>query len=234
MRAATVLGALTRLVDKFVFQPTYLLDEESGLREILRDEAATDPVKERYTRGILLSMSPDEQERNAENVEHHIAKELLEIANVRVLLTTEAFAAFPEALEDFVRRCQDEWKIIQRGKQKLEPSFAYSASPDHPWQLFDNETADAKEEGHSQKLSTTTAIENNIVLVPRIYLVSTKADPDPITYGCVLSRTHLDAAAEELRNSLPSAPFTHTTSGRNRNRSGRAMSVTGNSRPFLV
>lgn len=228
MRAAIVLGALTRLVDKFVFQPTYLLDEESGLREILRDEAAIDPVKERYTRGILLSMSPDEQESNAESVVHQVAKELLEIANVRVLLTPETFATFPEALEDFVRRCQEEWKIIQHGKQKLEPSFAYSASSHYPWQLFDDE------ETHAEKLATTTAIEDNIVLVPRIYLVSTKADPDPITHGCVLRRTHLDAAAEELRSSLSGAPFTHATSGRNRNRPGRAMSVSGNSRSFFV
>jgi hypothetical protein len=71
-------------------------------------------------------------------------------------------------------------------------------------------------------------------LIPRIYHVSTKPDPDPITPGCVLRKTHYDAAAEELRNSLPSAPFTHATSGRHRNRPRRAMSVTGNSKPFLV
>ena len=234
MRAAIVLGALTRLVDKFVFQPTYLLDEDSGLRVILRDEAAIDPVKERYTRGILLSMAPDEQKINAESVVHQVANELLEIANVRVLLTPESLATFPEALESFVRRCQEEWKIVQHGKQKLEPSFAYSASPDHPWQVFDDKIADAKEERHTKKLTTTTAMEDNIVLVPRIYLVSTKADPNPITHGCVLRRTHLDAAAEELRNSLSGAPFTHTTSGRNRNRPGRAMSVSGNNRSFFV
>lgn len=234
MRAAIVLGVLTRLVDKLVFQPTYLLDEESGLREILRDEAAIDPVKERYIRGILLSISPDEQEANAESIVHDVAKELLDIANVRVLLTTETSATFPEGLESFVRQCQVEWKIIQRGKQRLEPSFAYSASSDYPWQLFNDKSADAKEERHFEKLSATTAIENHIVLVPRIYLVSTKADPDPITHGCVLDRMPLDAAAEELRNSLSSTPFTHATSGRNRNRPARAMSMTGNSRPFLV
>lgn len=234
MRTAIILGVLTRLVDKFIFQPTYLLDEESGLREVLRDEAANDPVKERYTRGILLSMSPDEQEANGESIVHHVVEQLLDIANARVLLTPEASATFSEALEGFVRQCQEQWKIIQRGKQKLEPSFAYSASSDYPWQLFDDTIADAKDERHSEELSATTAIESDIVLIPRIYHVSTKPDPDPITPGCVLRKTHFDAAAEELRNSLPSAPFTHATSGRHRNRPRRAMSVTGNSKPFLV
>jgi hypothetical protein len=205
MRAAVILGTLTRLVDKFVFQPTYLLDEESGLREILRDEAAVDPVKERYTRGILLSMSTEEQEANSEGIVQEVAKELLETANVKALLTPETFDAFTEALDDFIRQCREEWKIIQRGKQKLEPSFAHSTGSSCPWQLFDGTHADTRDGRHSERISTTTAIENNIVLVPRIYLVGTKADPDPITHGCVLRKTHLDAAAEELRNSLPNA-----------------------------
>lgn len=234
MRAAIVLGILARLVDKFVFQPTYLLDEESGLREILREEAAIDPVKERYTRGILLSMSPDDQEANGESTIHHVVKELLDIANVRILLTTETFASFPAALESFVRQCQEHWKTIQRGKQKLEPSFAHSASPNHPWQLFDDPPVDTNPASQTETLPSTTAIENHIVLIPRIYLVRTNADPDPITHGCVLRKAHLDAAAEELRTRLPSAPFTHAASGRHRNRPGRAMSVTGNSKSFLV
>jgi hypothetical protein len=234
MRAAIILGTLTRLIDKFVFQPTYLLHEESGLREVLRYEAAIDPVKERYTRGILLSMSPDEQEANGEGIVHDIANQLLDIVNVRALLTPETFATFPEALNAFVRQCQEEWKIVQRGKQKLEPSFAYSASSRYPWQLFGDKNSDASNERHSGEFPATTGIENNIVLIPRIYLVVSKADPDPITHGCVLRKTHLDAAAEELRNSLPSAPFTQTSSSRHRNRSGRTMSISGNNKPFLL
>ncbi|KAF2633277.1 hypothetical protein BU25DRAFT_416521 [Macroventuria anomochaeta] len=203
MRTAIILGALTRLVDKFVFQPTYLLDEESGLREILRDEASVDPVKERYTRGILLSMSPDEQEANSEGILHHVAKELLETANVRALLTPETFDAFPQALDDFVGQCREEWKIIQRGKQKLEPSFAYSTCSNHPWQLFDDTRADARDGRHSEGLSATTAIENNIVLIPRIYLVGTKADPDPITHGCVIQNVHSRVVMDYERNFEP-------------------------------
>ncbi|KAF3050543.1 hypothetical protein E8E11_010564, partial [Didymella keratinophila] len=135
-RTAVVLGTLTRLVDKFIFQPTYLLDEESGLRETLRDQAAVDPMKERYIRGILLSMLLEDQETNSEGAIRLVIKELLETADVQTLLPPEALTTFTNSLNTFVRQCQEEWKVIQRGKQKLEPSFAYSTCADHPWQLF--------------------------------------------------------------------------------------------------
>lgn len=234
MRAAVVLGALARLVDKFVFQPTYLLDEESGLREILCSEASIDPVKERYTRGILLSMSPDEQETNSEAIVRHVANELLETVNVKALLTQETYAAFAQELDDFIQQCQEIWRIIQRGKQKLELSFAHSTCSNPPWQLFDDTHVDARNGEHSDRLSTTTAIENDVVLIPRIFVIGTKTEPDPITRGCVLQKAHLDVAAEELRKMVQSAPFARASSNRHRNRPARTMSASRNSRPFLV
>jgi hypothetical protein len=234
MRAAVILGALTRLVDKFVFQPTYLLDEESGLREILREQAAIDPLKERYTRGILLSMSPEEQETNSEEVVHIVVKELLETANARMLLDPEALVTFSKALDAFVRQCQEEWKIIQRGKQKLEPSFAYSTCTSHPWRLLEGIHPIAGGEKRSEKPPATTDVEDNIVVIPRIYLVGPKVEPDPITHGCVLRKRHIDAAAEEIRKNIPSAPFTQGTSSRHRNRPTRTMSVTGDKNSFLA
>ncbi|KAJ4993160.1 MEI5 protein [Stagonosporopsis vannaccii] len=234
MRAAVVLGALARLIDKFIFQPTYLLDEQSGLREVLLHEAAFDPVKERYTRGILLSMSPDEQVANSESVQHVVVEELLDTVNVKALLTPQTFDSFPEALSAFVRQFQEEWKIVQRGKQKLEPGFAFLASAKHPSQLFGKDDSNKSNERYPREFPITTAVENNIVLIPCIYLVVSKDEPDPITQGCVLCKAQLDVAAEEMRNSLPSAPFKQASSSRHRNRPGRTMSVSGNNRPFLV
>ena len=64
-----VVEAFATLVDRFVFQPTYLLNETSRLREILCQQASTDPGRERFARGILLSMSSDSQEVNSKDGE---------------------------------------------------------------------------------------------------------------------------------------------------------------------
>lgn len=234
MRAAVILGTLTRLIDRLVFQPTYLLDEQSGLRESLIYEATNDPTKERYVRGILLSMSPEAQEANSERIIQDVTDQLLDVVNVRALLTPETFATFPDALTAFVRQCLELWKTVQRGKQKLEPHFEYLASTRFPWHLYGDRSAETTNGRQAAGSPTTTAIENSIVLIPRIYIIVPNADPDPITPGCVLSRSHIDAAAEELRQSLPSAPFSQASSRGHRGRPGRNPSISGGVRSFLA
>jgi hypothetical protein len=231
MRVAIVLGALARLVDSFVFQPAFLLHEDSGLREVLRHQAVIDPSKERYTRGILLSMFPEEQEKTSKEGVGFVVEELLDTVNVRVLLSPETAPGVEQALQHLVTQFQEEWKVIQRGKQKLEPSFNYSASTNLPWHVLDMEFAHVKDGKHAEAHVPTDDVEDHVVIVPRVYLIGGEAEPTPVTNGYVLRKAHLDAAADEVRKDRPSAPFARAPSTRHRSRPIRGMSATSDAVP---
>ncbi|KAG9185944.1 hypothetical protein G6011_02500 [Alternaria panax] len=231
MRVAMVLGAFATLVDTFVFQPTYLLDENSGLRDILCHQASIDPGKERFTRGILLSMSSNAQDEDAkeeEDVVGLVVDKLLNNEIVRVLLAPEDIPTFENELEHLVMQFQDEWRIVQHGKQKLEVSFRHPPTTDHPWHVIDNTTRNIKaEQGQKAPFDTSILEEDNTVIIPRVYLIRTESEPIPKTHGYVLRKSHLDAADEEARKDLRSVPFARATSGRqHRRRSFRAPAVT--------
>lgn len=178
MRVAMILSTLARLVDKFIFQPTFLLREDSGLREILRQQAIIDPTKERYTRGVLLSMSPDEQEANVKEGVKIIVQDLLDTVDVGVLLPPETLATFEKELESFITQFQDEWKVVKCGKQKLEPSFTYYNSTDRPWHVFDMEVPGVKNRNHTEQPLATSNMIDDIVIFRRVHLMGTEAESE--------------------------------------------------------
>ncbi|KAJ0413001.1 hypothetical protein BJY00DRAFT_322747 [Aspergillus carlsbadensis] len=61
MRLAIFLAILAREVDKQIFQPTYIVPEDAGIREVFANLAASDNEKESFCRSILLSINPDAQ-----------------------------------------------------------------------------------------------------------------------------------------------------------------------------
>jgi hypothetical protein len=229
IRVAVILRALARLVVKYIFQPAYLLDEDSGLREILVEQATINPTKERYARGILLSMIPGNQETYDEETVDLVVDKLVDTLNVRVLLYPKAIETFTSMLKFLVTKFQDEWKIVQRGKQKIEPSFHYFASIDHPWHVFDVDIADGKNGKQHNVGATlnTNSAEGDIVILPRLYLVGQNPKSAPITHGCILQKVLCDAAEGEVRKDVPSAPFARATSSRHRARTNRTMSISG-------
>ena len=220
MRVAIVLGTLATLIDKFIFQPTYLLDENSGLREILCQQAKIDPVKERFTRGILLSISAEAQEVDSEeDVVDLVVDKLLDDEIVKILIDPESTNAFGTELERLVMQFQDQWKIVQHGKQKLETSFDHSPSNDHPWHVLDMHIRNLKGDPSNEiPYDTSILEEDKTVIVPRVYLIGTENERIPQTNGYVLRRTHLDAAEEETRRDSPIATSTQAPSSRQRRR----------------
>lgn len=228
MRVAVILGTFAKLVDKIIFQPTFLLREYSGLREVLRHQAVLDPGKERYARGILLSMFPEDQDTICTEGVDIVVEELLDTVNVRALLTAETAPAFEKALASLVAQFQEAWKVIQRGKQKLEPSFKYSPSIDFHWLVLDIHRAEVEAGKHNEVQPPTGNLDDDLVIVPRVYLMVTGpgTEPTPVTHGLVVRKAHLLAAEEEARESLSGAPFARAPSSRHRSRPVRGMSVT--------
>ncbi|CAN9208244.1 unnamed protein product [Alternaria alternata] len=195
---------------------------ETRLREILCQQAGIDPSRERFARGILLSMSSDSQEVNSkdgEDVLDSVLDELLRNSMMRSLFTAEDISSLDEALTDLVIQFQEEWEKVQRGKQKLEADFCHPNSTDHPWNVISMRATKYKEDQYSKLLSDSGIYqEGDIVIVPQVYVIKTGDEKTPLTHGFVLRKADLDAAKDEARRNPPTATSPRAPPGHQRRR----------------
>jgi len=232
MRIAVMLAILARTIDKDIFQPTYILDGESGIRELLVLQAIADSGKEAYCRSILLSMFPEEQTK----VSKERVKEVVGHVGwyAQDLLSVTQFETFKAGLEQIVQSASDLWKTIQRAKQRYEPNFALDDYEDFDWDIisFEERTAAAGEEG-SAEVAGAGNDEDLLVIFPRVYAVD-DSDPDPITHGVVLKRSQSAEATQELERTRTANPtLGRTATSRARQLRPRSMSFPVNDNRFL-
>ena len=244
MRVATILGVLARLIDNYIFQPAYQLEFDSGFRQLSLRQAAVDPKKERYTRGIILSMFSGEQESRGKERIDWVMDDLFREAGVRAFLANDAVVPFEVELENFLMQAQGTWRSVQYSEERLEPSFHYSHDTDLDWDNFEVQVGakGAKanganssngtngvngKKGNQPVLSVTgDGIEDEpFVIFPRVYVMGT--EPEPINSGTVLRKTQLRAAAQEIREISSHTPFAQAASTRHRAKPTRSMSMTG-------
>ena len=81
MRVAAILATLSRLINRDIFQPTFLLDSNSGLRELLREQAMENSRREAQCRALLLAMFPDEQIDEASERKQEVACKLMSVVD---------------------------------------------------------------------------------------------------------------------------------------------------------
>ncbi|GME46725.1 hypothetical protein GTA08_BOTSDO11869 [Neofusicoccum parvum] len=129
MRIAVILAVLARLIDKYLFQPSYILSEESGLREILIRQAIENSRREAFTRGIFLATFEDEQAEIADELVTRIIKELMH--HIHDLLPPPQVESFKARLEHIIQNARDIWWKTQRLRQRLEPDFQVE---DYGWE----------------------------------------------------------------------------------------------------
>lgn len=232
-----VIGVLARLVDKYIFQPTYILDDGSGLRELLRRQAVVDYKKETFARGMLLSMFPEEQEAEAKIRKDWVVEDLITEVVVH-FLAPEHIETFRKELENVVVQAQECWRTVQYCNQRLEPSFRYTHDTNFRWQTFQFQITDPRKGKQPASPVTTDDPEDELfVIFPRVYIVKSE---QPIAPGAVLRKVQLSAAAQEVRENASRAPFTEPVQTRHRQRRSRDMSGSGegaqggsSAKPFL-
>lgn len=216
MRIAMVIGVLARLVDKYIFQPTYVLGDSSGLRDLLLRQAVVDDKKETFARRMLLSMFPEEQEAEAKIRRDWVIQDLVEDVLVH-FLDPENIREFEKELENVVVQAQECWRTVQYCNQRLEPSFRYTHDTNFRWQTFEFQITNPRE--GKQPVSPVTADDSEdelFVIFPRVYVVKSE---QPITHGAVLRKAQFRAAAQEARENVSRTPFTETASTRHQRRS---------------
>ena len=224
MRISALLAILARCIDQHIFEPTYILDEEDVIRGLLMRLAGTNSKMESFCRGLLLSIFPEEQARNAAKAVERVVREVGWY--IQDLLPVSQYESFRSGLEQVVEQARDAWHIMQRAKDKFEPNFELSHYEDIQYQTLGFEEVDIS--AIEQNLtSASEGDEEVLVIFPRVYLID-DAEPDPITPGVVLMKSQTVQAAAEMERKNSSSPTAGKAAPRARpNRSRKSISSNG-------
>lgn len=218
MRLAIVLAILAREVNKHIFQPTYIVPEDAGVRTVLADLAAADYEKESFCRSVLVSIYPDRQQTallsSVQAVIRNVSSYLYE------MLPDDQFSQLRASLEKIVRTAVDIWLPAQRSLQRYEPDFEPLKWGDNEW-----DPLEFPEGGYAGSETSPNVMDECLLTVfPRLTVVQ-KRNRFPLTIVVHLRRSQCIEAAREV-SSVPSSPaFDRLVPGRGRRRSSVTSSA---------
>jgi hypothetical protein len=210
MRSVIILAILAREIDKYIFQPTYLLTEDSGIRKLLVDLAMEDSNKESFCRALFQTVSPEAHSGNAERRIRKVVDNVSSYASD--LLPKEQFERLLRGLDEVARTASEIGTVMQRTKEKYEPDFEPEQWGDAEWDplsFMDPEEALVNGDGDAD--------ETLLVVFPRTCQIREK-ERTPCDFVTVL-RKHQTIVAERELKKKPSSPTPgRGVSGRTRSR----------------
>ncbi|GIJ81687.1 hypothetical protein Asppvi_000187 [Aspergillus pseudoviridinutans] len=225
MRLAVILGILSREIDKYIFQPTYILPDDSQIREMLANLAISENEKESFCRLLLLSIDWPAQKRECE------ARIQIVVRNVASylygLLTETQFDEFCLGVQKIVSQSAEIWEKFQRTKQKYETDFEPIQWGDLEWEEFPFPEAD----GSENRRAEGTPDENLLTVFPRISTVDNDGRA-PLTFAIQVRRSSpvCIAAGQELAPQISGPLPRRTASSRPRRKTVTENTSNG---PFL-
>ncbi|KAL2819542.1 hypothetical protein BDW59DRAFT_181634 [Aspergillus cavernicola] len=220
MRLAIFLAILAREVDKQIFQPTYIVPEDAGIREVLAKLAASDNEKESFCRSILLSINPDAQNTALQSKIQAVIRNVSSC--LYGMLPDDQFDQLRASVGKIVERAVDVWHPIQRSLQRYEPDFEPLKWGDDQWSSLEfPEGSSAGSEASPNMLD-----ESLLTVFPRIAVVE-KGNRFPLTYVVQLRRSQPQcmAAGREVSNVPTSPVIGRVTSNRSRRKSNASSNA---------
>ncbi|WPH02407.1 Hypothetical protein R9X50_00527000 [Acrodontium crateriforme] len=196
MRSVIIVAALARIFDDFLFEPTYHLPHNSGVRELLLQQAADNGAKEAAIRAQFQALLPRERETaRSRRVEEtrvtfmRLIEGLLSPAEEQKLQTQ-----LTKLAEDACRI----WEEICCYTDAVEPRFDLQIYSDWPWKtlVFQGDRCDIVEQDPDE-----TPI---VAIFPRLYAWY-KGESIAETHGVGLMKAQVALAEQEIE-SLPSSP----------------------------
>ncbi|KAL4926588.1 uncharacterized protein BDV17DRAFT_293384 [Aspergillus undulatus] len=214
MRLAVLLAILAREIDKQIFQPTYIVPEDAGIRDTLAGLAASDNEKESFCRSILLLIDPETEkvvlQSRIQAIVRNVSQYLYD------MLPEDQFTELRASIGKIAERAANVWHPIQRSLERYEPDFEPFKWGDDQWSLL------RFPEGSSAESETSPDMLDDCLLTvfPRIAVVE-KGHRFPLTDVVQLRKSQPQclAAGRELTN-VPTSPVTgRVASNRSRRKS---------------
>ena len=201
MRSVVILASIARAIDMHVFQPTYFLPTNAGIRDLLTRQAQEDSRKESAFRAMMQAVLPKEQDTVATSRVLQVCDETM--LNIGGFLSLRAAAKFKDSLEDIIEDARDIWQETRLSTYAVQPSFALQQYENWSWRGFRFQEVQPLVEDGMQ--ATSFAKDDPVcVIFPRLYMFDEDGE-DPVTHGTVLMRSQTLAAREEMQQH-PSSP----------------------------
>lgn len=213
------LASLARIIDQYIFQPNYILDLGDQFRNTSQDLAVKDSEKERFLRGMVLSMpSYDVKDSPGERIDW-ARKAFMKASGIQEMVGDERVGDFKQQLYTLLSHAQSIWSTAQSGKQRLEPDFDYPEE-NQSWATFESQVLRSDGEGSRTVASPTrnNGASLDLVIFPRVYIM--QEEPKPITTGTVLRQKQLSAAKREVQEIIKNGDAS-PTAYHQRNKSNR-------------
>lgn len=211
MRLISILALLAREIDEQIFQPTFFISEESGIRERLRKLAMTDGERESYCRSILLSIGAGTMANDLDERIKNVTKNVSSC--VDGIFTDEQCSKISSSVKKVTQRAAEVWQTFQRTKTKYEPVFEILQSGSQEFDLFDFPTDEP------ERKEETTSLPNNppFVIFPRLCRYE-----DGVSWTCYeavgvcRSMPQFRAAEQEQKTAEPQSPVRRVAFARER------------------
>ncbi|GAB1312005.1 hypothetical protein MFIFM68171_02215 [Madurella fahalii] len=248
MRAAAFLAVLAHEMRRHIFQPTYLLRDNTGLHKILDDLVeAGDNEREAHLRSVILRLSECHPKAADAVATAHIDAAMSSVSDsVLGLIPDESKNDFEANLHSFCTEACEHWRFIQRLDGKIDLDFdADEARPlfppvpestpsksknPPPMMVRPNGTNPSpNSKSNNAKKPNTTAdpqtpaetLTDAVVVWPSFYNASTPA-METLVQGYLLTASQVAVAKSEEKAQQPTGP---RRTQRMQSRTSRAMSM---------
>ncbi|RDW80418.1 hypothetical protein BP5796_05116 [Coleophoma crateriformis] len=237
MRSAAVLAVLARLLNQYIFTPTYVLQEDKDLREVLLHEAEVKPDRESLCRGLLLTMSANKPFEAEDERVGTVVRDVTWV--LQALVQGTVWDKFREDLKVLVEKAVRGWSDVQRHKERFEPNIDLRSLVGWEWRNV-SFAENVPPTGQSSPDGGSTKSDGVLVVFPGLYSID-QIGYDAIFPGVVLSASQTKLAADEVEKERTSnATLERTISKRARrlsrvDTSGTTEGATGGNEnaPFL-
>lgn len=207
-----ILAIVARILSTAILQPTYLLPSNSGVRELLVDQAKDESRKEMAIRGSIHALLPKSQASEASKRVQQTCDKIVQI--VEGIITRTLLTGFRERLEEIVEDTRERWGHIVRLKSAVEPSFAIEDDNDLVWHELRLDTGQTTVAVRSGDLNRNSD-EDLLVVFPRCYMCDQDGDI-AVSHGVVLSTSQVLPARKEGATHPSKTRRTNTTATRTR------------------
>ncbi|KAK3386592.1 hypothetical protein B0H63DRAFT_468045 [Podospora didyma] len=242
MRMSAFLAILSDELCSKVFRPTYLLEHDEELSELLSELAEKDALRGSYLRSVLLHTESKYQSTMANDRFKNTVQ--IVFAHFEPLLSSSTQKdSFRSALDKLCKTACDYWQHIQKVNDKVEWTFDLH-SPECDWKPFISKasaepgpkqqpnsngnssgsgpSSGKKSQAPSKSLPDLTSDLVDIVVWPGFYAVDSSGTEDGLTPGYALWDSQVLSAKAEEKAQLTSGPH---RAARQSSRRSRTMSI---------
>jgi hypothetical protein len=121
MRLAMTMAILSRELCKYIFQPNYLLPDDSEIQGVFSHLAENNTEKESFCRRVLLSVDDNAEDRNRQTRIQTVVRNVS--SYLWAFLSETQYDSIRINIEKIVQKAAELWLLIQRAPQRYETDF---------------------------------------------------------------------------------------------------------------